>query len=276
MEEQVKSTSTRGQEATPPSSSPMIQKRKILEDHASNQDLGSPYGDAKTAPEKERRRMPTTASSALLAKRKSPCGLSLEDDNIRNKYDDDKDPESQSSDVPSSDSLRKRLRHKSMPASATRRAVLQEVSANVMPLTLSNRVLEQFRHVVVDVFKEQFHEYRTQAAPMPLQDRTTALAQAQQAVEPSEAAGRGHSATSKARAQQPRLTHHVPNNERLTDRELIELGRNAAPYDRHVTANYAFKVRGGLTAKYKYLLDFPGVDGTPAWNASEAFRIIQA
>lgn len=72
----------------------------------------------------------------------------------------------------------------------------------------------------------------------------------------------------------PAITTPVPENEKLTDSALIEVGKKVDPYDRHCAAPYAFSRRGALKIKeYKHLLTYRHEDGSPGWTAKEMVRL---
>lgn len=76
------------------------------------------------------------------------------------------------------------------------------------------------------------------------------------------------------RAKRPMLSDNVPEHERLSDDEIVEVGKVINGYERHKAAPYAFGVGGRLKAQYKYLLDLHGVDGLPVWTPDEISRIL--
>ncbi|MDI1493540.1 MAG: hypothetical protein OHK93_005330 [Ramalina farinacea] len=82
---------------------------------------------------------------------------------------------------------------------------------------------------------------------------------------------------SKSIAQQklekPELSPDVPQDERLPEADIIDLGRRKLAYARHESAPYAFNYRGKLRKEYRYLLTKVGPDGKTVWIAEEVSRL---
>ena len=70
----------------------------------------------------------------------------------------------------------------------------------------------------------------------------------------------------------PKLDRNVPPHLRLSDEQIIEVGRSPVPYERHSGAPQAFNWRGHLYADHKYLLG-RGVNGVSAWTEEELRRV---
>ena len=78
----------------------------------------------------------------------------------------------------------------------------------------------------------------------------------------------------KRRREGPGITYHVPMDLRLSDEELIKIGRNTSGYGRHEGAHYAFNKRGRLTSEYDHLLKWQGSTSVPDWTAKEIRRVL--
>ena len=74
------------------------------------------------------------------------------------------------------------------------------------------------------------------------------------------------------RLKYPKLDRNVPAHQRLTDEEIIAVGRIVSPYERHAKAPQAFDWNGHFYAPYKRLLN-QTVDGVPIWTTEEMYRI---
>lgn len=72
--------------------------------------------------------------------------------------------------------------------------------------------------------------------------------------------------------KKPKLDRNVPPHLRLSDEQIIEVGRRADSYERHRGAPQAFNWSGHLYAEYKRLLG-PGVNGVSAWTDDEIRRV---
>lgn len=73
--------------------------------------------------------------------------------------------------------------------------------------------------------------------------------------------------------EKPELSPDVPQNERLPEADIIDLGRRKLAYTRHESAPYAFNYRGKLRKEYRYLLTKVGLDGKTVWIAEEVARL---
>lgn len=66
-----------------------------------------------------------------------------------------------------------------------------------------------------------------------------------------------------------------PGTTRLSDTELIQIGKKINHYERHRGAPYAFSWRGRLYAEYDYLLDWVDERGRAGWDCKEKARMKQ-
>ena len=64
-----------------------------------------------------------------------------------------------------------------------------------------------------------------------------------------------------------------PGTTRLSDEELIEIGKKINGYERHTGAPYAFSWRGRLYADYDYLMDWVDDGGRAGWDCKEKARV---
>ena len=64
-----------------------------------------------------------------------------------------------------------------------------------------------------------------------------------------------------------------PGTTRLSDAELIEIGKRINGYERHTGAPYAFSWRGRLYAEYDYLMDLVDNRGRAGWDFKEKARL---
>ena len=64
-----------------------------------------------------------------------------------------------------------------------------------------------------------------------------------------------------------------PGTTRLSDAELIQIGKRIHRYERHKGAPYAFSWRGRLYAEYDYLMDWVDERGRVGWDFKEKARL---
>ena len=64
-----------------------------------------------------------------------------------------------------------------------------------------------------------------------------------------------------------------PGTTRLSDSELIQIGKRIHRYERHTGAPYAFSWRGRLYAEYDYLMDWVDERGRVGWDFKEKARL---
>ena len=64
-----------------------------------------------------------------------------------------------------------------------------------------------------------------------------------------------------------------PGTTRLSDAELIRIGKRIHRYERHTGAPYAFSWRGRLYAEYDYLMDWVDERGRVGWDFKEKARL---
>lgn len=71
----------------------------------------------------------------------------------------------------------------------------------------------------------------------------------------------------------PEFSADVPVPERLSDNNIIGVGKLSNPYKRHKAAPYTFRYSGRLRPQYEYLLDRREGDGLPYWTRLEERRL---
>ena len=69
------------------------------------------------------------------------------------------------------------------------------------------------------------------------------------------------------------MSRNVSVEQRLLDRDLIEVGKRKNGYQRHAGGPYAFSYRGRLYAEYDRLLDLLDAEGRQAWSHKEKSRL---
>ena len=178
---------------------------------------------------------------------------------------------------------KKKKRHQSLPAtfvispgvesseiieqstkSISGNRALQELSPN---MKLSKSAVKQIEEVV----KAQLQEHRQNIIAPADQAEASALAPTLTA--PESPTSRARRKLAARKLKYPPHSANVPEQDRKSDGELIEIGKEIKPYSRHCAAPYAFSWRGSLLARYKYLLGLQKDDGSPAWTAEEQYRI---
>ncbi|KAL6716146.1 hypothetical protein ACLMJK_005712 [Lecanora helva] len=149
-----------------------------------------------------------------------------------------------------------------LPVTPTRR-VLQELSTNINIDRLSDVIAEK-----VGKRLQSSTAPRHPTPPVPEASTT------QQALSPRSQYNQKRKAQRAAlRQRQPELSPNVPEETRLTDLELIEVGKIDDHYSRHERAPYAFTRYGKLRSDYKRLRNFRTEDGAPAWTDEQTFRL---
>ena len=73
--------------------------------------------------------------------------------------------------------------------------------------------------------------------------------------------------------RKPEYSSDIPARGRVSDNDLIRIGKIRSSYGRHSAAPYAFSWHGRLRAAFKFLLTRQNADGSPAWTAHEIARI---
>ncbi len=142
-----------------------------------------------------------------------------------------------------------RRRHQSLPL---------RLSPNTTPATtnsITNRPQPQPIHPHPNLYDLNLHAIRNRLSNL-------------EAAVAANPAPNTRTRTAALKLRLPPLPRAVPHASRVSDAELIEIGKRVNGYERHRGAPYAFSWRGRLYAEYNYLLD--RVDG---WNYTEKSRV---
>ena len=156
-----------------------------------------------------------------------------------------------------------------IPKPSTKDRVLQELSVN---MDLSQKALRQIGQVFEGVVNDQLPRHLTNLVAQENRNPQAAQAPAQQATLSPKSRRKQQRAAN--RQQHPRLSSEVPEDDRLSDAELVNLGKEKDRYTRHCGAPYAFGVKGRLKAPYAHLLDMRHEDGSPVWTAQQQWRLL--
>ena len=186
---------------------------------------------------------------------------------------------------------KKRKRHQSLPATLSRRAeniglaeagsqpselpmnrpALDQIPTNIV---LPSTVIDQFRNVAGQVLGQVFEEKLEQL----LADNAVTLSRSTLATTsmptPLIQNTRPETRSAARKRKCTRKSPNVPENERMSDAELIQLGKQGTRDHRHSTAPYAFNYsEGGLRPNYKHLLDERDENGSFVFTNDERWRL---
>ena len=136
-------------------------------------------------------------------------------------------------------------------------------------ITSLNRSFEQFSATLLTQITG------IQPAPAPASAPASvpsAAAQGESRTEPP--AGRKRKKPSPAERQitKPKISRDVPEHNRLSDGDIIKIGRIKNSYERHRKAPQAFSWGGRLYREYKHLV-VRTVNGVPVWTAAQIMRL---
>ena len=257
---------------TPPiSSSPAVERK--IHDNIPGID-SSPTSSAEASMHKCDKFQPTPPkSSPLSRKRKPSVKVFTEDTNFSDDDYEDDFPAGQSNTMCrfKSSELSKRTRHMSVPATFHNRLILGNVSANVVPLNLPPQALQQIRQAVGEELEQKLQQHKN-SAPLAI----TQMQQQQALPQTTQCTSSRSTRRAIWNRNHPQLPDNVPEDEKWSDMELIEVGKEKNGYRRHELARYTFSRRGRLYDQYKHLINFQNEDGTSAWSDAVVARILTA
>ena len=181
--------------------------------------------------------------------------------------------------------LSRRIRHQSMPVDlspknnsvnesdpspqSTRRRpefALQDISHNAIL-----RKITDFQALVLARLPETPRTQSTVVPPETITPAATGAPRGENRAGPSRVRKKRPSKAER-QLRQPALDRNVPVHLRLTDDEIIEVGRIVNHYERHVKAQQAFSWHGRLYSDYKHLITRHH-DGRPVWTAEQINRM---
>lgn len=246
---------------TPPNSSPLGQRRKTGISSQHRQFDDSAVGQENVGVKPMSKTLPDVSSE--LDRPQIPFNIQ------RQRY------QSVPTNLPSRNTTGNKPEHLPLSTSQKSNNALQEITGNAL-----------LRNLVRKLVVEEFQAARTPpqiAAVQPAQAAPTATATAPGGGDgtepppppPPPPVSRKRKRPSRAEQQlrKPKLDRNVPPHARLSDEQIIEVGRRTVPYERHSGAPQAFNWSGHLYADHKYLIGLM-VDGVLAWTEDEIHRVV--
>ena len=155
-----------------------------------------------------------------------------------------------------------------IPRPPSRNHALQELTAET---GLSQKALRQISQVVKGVVDDQLPRHLENL--ITPEGRVPDVAQTPNHESILSPKSRKKQKRAADRQLHPPLSTEVPEADRLSDSELINLGKEKDGYSRHRGAPYAFGVKGRLRAYYTYLLNKRPEDGSPGWTVEQQRRV---
>ena len=166
------------------------------------------------------------------------------------------------------------LSHSPLPEPQRREGVLQEIYNHAL-LQKVDKTLAPIKKCIKDLTDRLLPPPPAQTAAVTPASAPPPAAIPNAAPQPEDNAELPHGRKRKRKPvaerkrDLPELSRDVPAHLRLPDADLIAIGRNTSPYERHRAAPYAFTWRGRLLAEYDYLLRWEG----NGWTAKEIKRV---